>query len=105
MAAVGNTEKSVVTGATGPVANTEEGLFQLFLDVADMIGGDVLEISVYEKQFAGGTQKKMLLTTLTGDQTIDLWASPLFFMKHGWDFTVKVTTGAVDLIANLRKFE
>ena len=36
---------------------TADGVYQIFLDLSDMIAGDELQMRVYEKVQSGGTQR------------------------------------------------
>ena len=47
---------------------TTDGIFQVFLDVSDMIAGDQLQIRIYEKVRSGDTQRIVYQTILSGAQ-------------------------------------
>ena len=72
---------------------TTDGVYQLFIDVANMVAGDVLEIRIKEKCRTGDTIRQLLLSTLAGAQSDPLWASPAFVLLNGWDMTIKQTAG------------
>ena len=72
---------------------TTDGIFQFFVDTANMVAGDVLELRLKEKCRTGDTIRQMLVTTLAGVQSDPLWVSPTFILLHGWDFTLKQTAG------------
>lgn len=72
---------------------TTDGVFQMFVDVANMVAGDVLELRIKEKCRAGDTIRQVLTSTLSGVQSDPLWVSPSFVLLHGWDFTLKQTAG------------
>lgn len=72
---------------------TTDGVFQMFVDVANMVAGDVLELRIKEKCRTGDTIRQILVSTMAGVQSDPLWVSPSFVLLHGWDFTLKQTAG------------
>jgi len=92
---VGTTEHSLATDTsydTGD-AQTTDGVFQVFLDVSDMVAGDELQIRGYEKCRSGDTQRRFFQGTLVGPQGDPIWVSPSFILMHGWDFTLDCIAG------------
>lgn len=93
--AVSTTEWSLATDTsydTGD-AQTTDGTYQVWLDLADMIAGDQLQIRIYEKVRAADTQRTVYETILTGAQSQPVWVSPALMMIHGWDITCKALAG------------
>lgn len=84
-----NTEHTLNT--TTP--ETTDGVFQVFVDVANMVAGDVLELRIKEKARTGDTQRQVLVATLAGAQSDPLWVSPSLILMNGWDVTLKQTAG------------
>lgn len=72
---------------------TTDGVFQFFIDTANMVAGDVLEIRLKEKCRTGDTIRQIRMNTLAGVQSDPLWVSESFLLLHGWDFTIKQTAG------------
>lgn len=72
---------------------TTDGVFQLFIDTANMVAADVLEIRIKEKCRTGDTIRQVLLSTLAGAQSDPLWVSPSLILMNGWDMTIKQTAG------------
>lgn len=101
--AVGATEHSLTTDTTGPDADTTDGVFQAFIDLADMVAGDVVRIRVYEKARAGDTQRIVAEWWLAGVQAEPLWVSPSLILMHGWDFTVYASAGTVTVNWSIRQ--
>ncbi len=91
--AVGGTEHSFTTDTAGPDAQTDEGSMQGQLDVSDMVTGDELQISVYEKPSSGASQLLYYRTNLVGPQSPPMFLVPAIFVKHGWDVTCKTIAG------------
>ena len=84
-----NTEHTLNT--TTP--ETTDGIYQLFVDTANMVAGDILELRIKEKVVSAGTIRQVLLATLAGAQSDPGWASPSLILLHGWDMTLKQTAG------------
>jgi hypothetical protein len=101
--AVGTTEHSCTTDTAGPDAETSDGIFQVFLDLNDMVAGDQLQIRVYEKVGSGSTQRLMYEAVLTGAQSQPVWVSPTFILLHGWDVTLDALAGTITVDWSIRK--
>ncbi len=101
--AVGATEWSVTTDTSGPDADTTDGVFQIWLDVSDMIAGDELQIKLYEKIQSGGTQRAVEQWSLTGAQSRPIWVSPSMILLHGWDLTLKAIAGTITVLWSVRQ--
>lgn len=72
---------------------TADGVFQVFVDTANMVAGDVLELRIKEKCRTGDTIRQVMVSTLAGAQSDPLWVSPSMILMHGWDVTLKQTAG------------
>lgn len=72
---------------------TTDGVFQVFVDVANMVAGDILELRIKEKCRTGDTIRQILVATLAGVQSDPLWVSPSLILMNGWDVTLKQTAG------------
>lgn len=101
--AVSTTEHSCTTDTAGPDADTTDGIFQVFLDVSDMIAGDQLQIRLYEKVQATGTQRVVFQAILTGAQSEPIWVSPTFILMHGWDVTLNALAGTITVEWSIRQ--
>lgn len=95
----GTTEHTLNT--TTP--NGTVGIYQLVLDLSDMIAGDVLEIRVKEKARSSDAQRLLYLDTVVGVQSSPLWMSPAMILLHAWDMTVKATAGGITIPWSIRK--
>jgi hypothetical protein len=101
--AVGATEWSMTTDTAGPDAETSDGVFQVFLDVNDMVAGDILQIRLYETVYAAQTQRCCNEWILTGVQACPMWVSDAFTLLHGWDFTLDALAGTITCLWSIRK--
>lgn len=103
--AVSTTEHSLATDTsydTGD-AQTTDGVFQVFLDVSDMVAGDQLQIRGYEKCRSGDTQRIFFEAILAGAQSSPIWVSPSFVLMHGWDFTCDALAGTITVLWSIRQ--
>jgi hypothetical protein len=103
--AVGTTEWSLATDTsydTGD-AQTTDGIFQVWLDLSDMVAGDQLQIRIYEKVRSGDTQRIAYEAILTGAQSQPLWVSPSLLMLHGWDVTCDALAGTITVNWSIRQ--
>lgn len=103
--AISTTEHSLATDTsydTGD-AQTDDGVYQFFLDVSDMVAGDQLQIRVYEKVRSGDTQRIVYQTILTGAQSEPIWVSPSLVLLHGWDITCDALAGTITVNWSIRK--
>lgn len=101
--AVAGTEWSCTTDTSGPDADTTDGVFQLFLDLSDMVAGDVLEITLYEKCRSADTQRQVEQWVRSGAQARPIWVSPSLILMHGWDFTLKAASGTITVTWSIRQ--
>ena len=101
--AVSTTEWSLTTDSAGPDVDTTDGVFQVWLDVSDMIAGDELQIRIYEKCRSGDTQRICYQATLAGAQSEPLWVSPSLILMHGWDVTLDAIAGTITVLWSIRQ--
>ena len=101
--AVSTTEWSLTTDTAGPDVETSDGVFQLWLDVSDMVAADELQIRGYEKVQAADTQRIFFQATLFGVQSEPIFVSPSFILLNGWDFTLDAIAGTITVTWSIRK--
>lgn len=103
--AVSTTELSLTTGGATFTPGTgiaTDGVYQVFLDVADMVAGDQLQIRVYEKCRSADTQRIIYESVLSGAQA-DMWVSPSLILLHAWDVTVDALAGGITVNWSIRQ--
>jgi hypothetical protein len=100
--AVSTTEHSLTTDTAGPDADTTDGVYQIFLDLNDMVAGDQLQIRVYEKVLSSSTQRIVYEAVLTGAQGTPVWVSPSLILMHGWDATLDALAGTITVDWSIR---
>lgn len=101
--AISTTEWSMTTDSAGPDAETSDGVFQAFIDVNDMVAGDILQIRLYETCRSGDTQRLVHEWILQGAQVEPLWVSDSFILMHGWDWTLDALSGTITVNWSIRK--
>jgi hypothetical protein len=101
--AISTTEWSLTTDTAGPDVETSDGVFQLWLDLSDMIAGDQLQVRLYEKVQSTDTQRLSDEWIITGAQTSLAWKSPSVILLHGWDFTLDALAGTITVTWSIRK--
>lgn len=100
---VGASELSIVSGTTTLANDTNDGVYQLFLDAGTVAKGDEFVVRAYEKVLSGSTKTCFAQWTLLGTQD-ELFVTPSFILMHGWDFTIQKVTGTDRAFtASLRK--
>lgn len=90
---VSTTEWSLTTDTAGPDADTNDGVYQCFLDLNALAKGDVFEFKVYEKVLSSSTQRVIYSARFTNAQSEPVWVSPSLILLHGWDMTLDKISG------------
>lgn len=93
-ASISTTEYSLPNASTTLTPKTDDGVFQLFLDLNALAAGDQYELKLYEKVQSAGTQRLSETWIFDGAQGSPHWISPAFVLLHGWDFTMKRLAGS-----------
>lgn len=101
--AVGATEHSCVNDSSSIATDTTDGVFQLHLDLSDMVAGDELQIRCYEKCRSGDTQRIVWQSNLVGAQSPPYFVSPSLILMHGWDFTLDAIAGTITVLWSIRQ--
>jgi hypothetical protein len=101
--AVSTTEHSLTTDTAGPDTETSDGVFQVWLDLNDMVAGDQLQVRIYEKVGSASTQRIAYEAILTGVQANPVWVSPSLILMHGWDATLDALAGTITVDWSIRK--
>lgn len=101
--AISTTEHSLTTDTAGPDVDTTDGIFQVFLDVSDMVAGDELQIRVYEKCRSGDTQRIVYQSSLFGAQADPIFVLPSLMLLHGWDVTLDAIAGTITVLWSIRQ--
>jgi hypothetical protein len=98
-ATISTTEYSLPNASTTLTPKTDDGVFQLFLDVSALLAADQYELKIYEKVQAAGSQRLVDTWIFDGPQARPHWVSPSLIFMHGWDITLKKISGTDRAIA------
>lgn len=86
---VTNDEWSLTTDTTTIATDTNDGVYQVWLDLNALVDGDTFTLKGYEKVQSADTQRVFFQQSFSNAQgTADNWVSPSFILMHGWDFTL-----------------
>lgn len=97
-ATINTTEYSLVTNSTTLANEVSDGVYQIFIDTANMAAGDEYTIQIKEKITSGGTQRVIYSATLDGKQSSP-FVTPSLILMHGWDVTMDLITGTARSIS------
>lgn len=78
----------------GTDGDTNDGVYQLFVDLNNLARGDTVEIQCLEKVLSSGTARLVWEATMANAQDEPIFASPPLVLMHGWKFQIKQTTGS-----------
>ena len=92
---VGATEWSCPRDASYAIGSpqTSAGVYQVFLDLNDMVAGDILRIRFYEKVQATDTQRCFSEIILREVQSCPNWVAPSMVLMNGWDVSLLCIAG------------
>jgi hypothetical protein len=105
-ATVSTTEFSLVNGSTTSAdIGSSTGIYQLFMDLANMDDGTVYALKIKERVTSVSTQQTVHYETLAHAQgTAVNYATPALVLMHGYDFTFQLVTGSATVVAwSIRK--
>lgn len=101
--AVDTTEWDLPSDSASIGAITTDGVYQLWLDVSDMVKADILQIRMYEKVGSASTQRVVWEARLANAQSEPVWVSPSFILLHGWTFTLDAIAGTITVDWSIRQ--
>lgn len=103
-ASIGTTEYSLPNDSTTLATITDDGVYQLFLDLSNLAAGDSYELKIYEKVISSESQRVVQTQTFSNVQPTPNVVLPSLILLHGWDMTLKKLTGTDRNIAwSIRK--
>jgi hypothetical protein len=103
-ASISTTEYSLPNDSTTLTPQTTDGVYQFFIDFANMVAGDQYVVQLKEKYDSTGTQRLIEEWIFTGAQSKPMFVSPSLILGEGWDITVKRLAGSDRTIAwSIRK--
>ena len=93
-ASISTAEYSLPNNSTSLTPITVDGVYQILIDLANMIAGDQYKIQLKEKVTSGGTQRLIDEWIVTGLQSKPCFIIPSTILMHGWDVTMIRLAGA-----------
>lgn len=95
-ATISTSEYSLPADTTSgvPTSQTDDGVYQLWIDFGAMVAGDQYRVRLYEKTDSGGTQRLVEEWIFTGAQSKPMFVMPSFALGEGWDVTVLRLAGS-----------
>lgn len=91
---VTNDEWDLPSDTTNLSAQTDDGVYQCWLDLNALQKADVFEFKVYEKVGSGSTQRVVYSVRFANAQTEPIWVSPSLVLIHGWTMTLNRIAGS-----------
>lgn len=92
-ASISTTEYSLPNNSTTLANITDDGIYQVFLDLAALTVAEEYLLRVYEKVQSSGTKRVVFSATFLGAQAQPVWVSPSLILLHGWDMTMDKVAG------------
>ena len=88
---VSTTELSMTGGTSTIQTQTDDGVYQVFVDLNAATETEEFTFYVREKDRSSGTQRQVPIGTCNG--TGVMFISDSYLLMHGWDFTVIKNAG------------
>jgi hypothetical protein len=101
--AIDTNEWSLTGDDNSLAAITTAGVYQVFLDLSDMVSGDELQIRIYEKVQAADTQRIVYQANLIGPQSPPIWVSVSLILMNGWDVSLDAIAGTITVTWSIRR--
>ena len=92
-ASIGSTEYSLPNDSTTPAAITDDGIYQLFLDLSALTATEQYRLKIKEKVQSGSTQRVIQAVDFSGVQDEPVYITPSMILLHGWDITLQKLQG------------
>lgn len=103
-ATVGTTEHFLASDSTTKTDQTDDGVYQLFLDLNAVAAGDIFQVRCYERVSSAGTTRVVWIDNVAGPLDSPMYATPTLILLHGWEFSVTKIAGTDRSIAwSIRK--
>jgi hypothetical protein len=103
-ATISTTEYFLAANSTTKALKTDDGVYQLWLELNALARGDKFLLRAYEKVLSTSTDRIFQSWTFANAQTDPVFPTPSFILLHGWDFSLVRLLGADRSISwSLRK--
>ena len=89
---------------TQGAGQSDDGVYQLVLDLNAMLDGDEYRVRVWDAISSGGTVRIGMEWVVAHAQSEPLWFTPSLILLHKWDFSIIRLAGSDRTIAwSIRK--
>lgn len=97
---IDTTEISLVSGTSSLQSVTDDGAYQVWLDLSALADGDIFILRQYEKVRSGDTKRVSDVWTIGHGQGADgaNWKTLADLLLHGWDYTLIKSAGTARTI-------
>lgn len=92
-ASISTSEYSLPNNSTSLTPKTDDGVFQVFLDLSALTATEEYRLKVYEKVQSAGTQRAIYVVGFVGTVTVAHVVLPSLVLMHGWDVTMIKVAG------------
>lgn len=93
-ATISTTEYSLPANSTSLATVTDDGVFQLMLDLNALTNSDDFELKMYEKCLSSSSKRLFSYTYLRGTYAEPIMVFPCVILMHGWDMTLRRLNGS-----------
>jgi hypothetical protein len=93
-ASISTTEYFLASDSTTATYQTTDGIYQLFLDLSNMVTSDQYRVRLYEKYDSSGTTRLVEEWIYSGAQAKPGIFLPAFVLGEGWEFSVLRLAGS-----------
>lgn len=98
-ATIGTTEYDCPSASTTLGAVATAGIYQVFVDLANLTASDRFALRIYEKARSGDTQRLVHQAIYVGVLPDPIAVTPALLLMHGWTVTLQKLQGADCAIA------
>ena len=89
---ISTTEWSLTNDSSSVATQTDDGIYQAYINIASIAAGDEFLLKVYEKVYGAGSQVVVYTALISGAQP-GPFVTPTLILLHGWDFTLDKLAG------------
>ncbi len=90
---ISTTEIGLTNGTSTIASNTDDGAYQVTLDLGALVAGDVFQFAYYEKAHDSDTAVRQILANLSGVIPGAELTFPPITLGNGWDFSLDKISG------------
>lgn len=101
---ISTTEFSLTANSTSLGSNTSAGIYQCFIDFANLTVSEQYEFKVYEQVSNTSAQRVVYRSYAAGVQAQPIFASPSLVLMNGWEMSLDKLAGTDrNIVWSIRK--